>query len=128
MNDGLIIGKRKGLNNWLRQFTIYVDSVKNLYKIEESLLGIFRWGTFQKLPALNYVLLFRNFYAKCEQCSLDEENDFSYYQVSLVHHANRRIIVHESKKYEEARKMAEQLSSKLNLRIKDRFSRIEPNK
>jgi hypothetical protein len=123
MNTEVIItGKRRGLNNWLRQFTVLVDVEKKLFKVQESLLGIIKWGEFKPLPKIKYVLLFRNYYAKCEQCSLDDENDLAYYQVSLVHSANQRIIVHESRKYNEAREMAEKLAHRFHLKTSDRFA------
>ena len=57
MND-LIIGSRNALNNWLRQFNTFID-VKNMaYKLQESLLGLFKWGDFKPLPKLEYVLNF----------------------------------------------------------------------
>ena len=117
-NDNIIIGVRKALNNWLRQFKTFIDLNHKLYKVEESLLNIFKWGKFVPLPQLNYVLVFRSFYVKCEACSLDENAD-SYYQVSLVHHKNRRIITHETKNKVEAFVLAEKLSKGLNLSIKD---------
>lgn len=117
-NDNIIIGVRKALNNWLRQFRTFIDLEHKLYKVEESLLNIFKWGKFVPLPQLNYVLVFRSFYAKCEACSLDENAD-SYYQVSLIHHKNRRIITHETKNKVEAFVLAEKLSKGLNLSIKD---------
>lgn len=123
MNNGseIVIGYRKALNNWLRQFRTFIDLEHKLYKVEESLLNIFRWGKFAPLPRLNYVLIFRSFYAKCEACSLDENAD-SYYQISLVHNKNRRIIAHETKNKAEAFTIAEQLAKGLDLSIKDAAS------
>jgi hypothetical protein len=120
--ETIITGKRRGISNWFTQLTVFVDIEKKLFKIQESFLGIFKWGEFKSLPKIDYVLLFRNYYAKCEQCSLDEESDLAYYQVSLIHSGKRRIIVHESRKYNEAREIAEKLAQNLNLKISDRFS------
>lgn len=117
----IIIGYRKALNNWLRQFRTFIDLEHKLYKIEESLLNVFKWGKFEPLPQLNYVLVFRSFYAKCETCSLDENAD-SYYQISLVYNKNRKIITHETKNKSEALHLAEQLASGLNLSIRDAAS------
>lgn len=117
-NDNIIIGVRKALNNWLRQFRTFIDLNHKLYKVEESLLNIFKWGKFVPLPQLNYVLVFKSFYAKCEACSFDENAD-SYYQISLVHNKNRKIIAHETKNKTEAFVLAEKLSKGLNLSIKD---------
>ncbi len=117
----IIVGVRKALNNWLRQFKVYIDPGQKLYKIEEGLLNIFKWGRFEPLPRLNYVLVFRSFYAKCEACSLDENAD-SYYQVSLVHNKNRKIITHETKDISEAFTVAEQIAKGLSLSLKDAAS------
>jgi hypothetical protein len=117
----IVVGYRKALNNWLRQFRVFIDFERRTYKIEEGLLNIFRWGKYEPLPQLNYVLVFRSFYAKCEACSLDENAD-SYYQISLVHQKNRRIIAHETKNRSEAFSFAEQLSAALHLNIKDAAS------
>lgn len=122
MNDsGIIIGVRKALNNWLRQFRTFIDLENKVYKIEESLLNIFKWGKYEPLPQLNYVLVFRSFYAKCETCSMDENAD-TYYQISLVHNHNRRIITHETKNKTEAFTFAEKLARGLSLNIKDAAS------
>ena len=122
MNDsGIIIGVRKALNNWLRQFRTFIDLENKVYKIEESLLNIFKWGKYEPLPQLNYVLVFRSFYAKCETCSMDENAD-TYYQISLVHNHNRRIITHETKNKTEAFAFAENLARGLSLSIKDAAS------
>ena len=120
-NSNIFIGYRKALNNWLRQFKTFIDFDHKLYKVEESLLNIFKWGKFEPLPQLNYVLIFRSFYAKCEACSLDENAD-SYYQISLVHNKNRKIITHETKNKAEAITIAEKLAKGLDLSIKDAAS------
>jgi len=121
MQEKQIIGVRRALNNWLRQFRIFIDIDRNLFKVEESLLNVFKWGKYEPLPKLNYVLVFRSYYAKCETCSLDENAD-SYYQISLVHNKNRRIITHETKNKTEAFVIAEQLAKGLALNIRDSAS------
>lgn len=120
----VLTGTRKAINNWLRQFKTFIDLENKTYKIQESLLGIFKWGNFMPLPKINYVLVFKNVFAKCEACSIDEfeNNPHAYFQVSLVYNTNRRIIVHETKNKEEAFAMAHQLSSQLQLKIKDAAS------
>jgi hypothetical protein len=119
--ENYIVGKRQAVSNWLRQFKTFVDLEKRTYKIQESLLGIFKWGDFEPLPEINYILVFRNVFVKCEGCAIDEfENSPSaYFQVSMVHHTNRRIIVHETRNKEEAFNIAKNLGSKLHLKIKD---------
>ncbi|HRD40249.1 MAG TPA: hypothetical protein PLC65_16600 [Bacteroidia bacterium] len=123
--NSVLAGTRNAINNWLRQFKTFINFEDNTYKIQESLMGVFKWGEFKPLPKLNYVLVFKNVFAKCETCSIDEfeNNPHAYFQVSLVHNSNRRIIVHETKNKEEAFKIAEQLGNNLHLRIKDSSSR-----
>jgi hypothetical protein len=117
----ILIGKRAALNNWIRQFVTVVDFEKEMYKIQESLFGIFNWGTFKPLPKINYVLVFRSFFAKCEACTMDEfeDNPNSYFQVSLVYNKNRRIVFHETKNINEAFEFAQKIASGIKTRIKD---------
>ena len=60
----VLTGTRKAINNWLRQFKTFIDLENKTYKIQESLLGIFKWGNFMPLPKINYVLVFKNVFAK----------------------------------------------------------------
>lgn len=119
--ETLIKGSRKAVSNWLRQFKTFVDFQTHTYKIQESLLGIFKWGDFEPLPPINYILVFRNVFVKCEGCAIDEfeNNPSAYFQVSMVYNNNRRIIVHETRNKEEAFNMAYTLSRELKIRIKD---------
>jgi hypothetical protein len=121
MKDLLISGKRRGLNTLLRQFTTILDLENGRYKVRERLLGIFSWGKFEPPPEIEYILVFRQRFAKCESCSLGEfeENHTSFFQISLVHHKTRRIVLHETKKKEEAFKLAQTLAKKINKPILD---------
>lgn len=122
--NALIVGKRAALNNWLRQFNIFIDVKNKAYKLQESLLGFFKWGDFKPLPKLDYVLVFKSFFAKCEACSIDdfETNEYAYYQISLVHSKNRRLIIHETKNKETAFDFALNMAQQLNLKVKDSAS------
>ncbi|MDX2174580.1 MAG: hypothetical protein SFY56_15860 [Bacteroidota bacterium] len=121
MASAIIIGQRRALSNWLRQFTTIIDIESKMYKLQEGIFGIFKWGSYKPLPKISYVLVFKSFYAKCETCSIDSaiDNPNSYYQISLVYNSNRRIIVHETKSREEAFDFANTISFYLNLKIKD---------
>ena len=123
MND-LIIGKRGALSNWIRQFATIIDIDKKMYKLQEGLLGVFKWGAFKPLPKIDYVLVFRSLFAKCEACSLEqyENNPNAYFQVSLVYNKNRRIIVEETKSKEEAFALARTVAVGLNTRLRDSAS------
>ncbi|MBI3518855.1 MAG: hypothetical protein HY062_05805 [Bacteroidetes bacterium] len=119
----LIIGKRKALSNWVRQFTTFIDVEKRYYKLEEGLFGIFKWGEFKPLPKIDYVLVFRSFFAKCEQCSLEDSgNPNAYFQVSLVYNKNRKIILQDTKNKQEALNLAYEVASSLNTKLKDSAS------
>lgn len=118
---GLIVGERRALNNWVRQFRTILDIKNGSYKIQESLFNTFKWGDSKSLPKIDYVLIFRTLFAKCEDCEIGERdnNIHSYFQVSLVHHKNRRLIVHETKSKEEALNVAKEIAESLSTRLKD---------
>lgn len=120
----IIQGKRRGISNIVSQFITYIDPEKRMYKIQESLFGIFKWGRFEPLPRIDYVLVFKQFFAKCEVCEIDEREDnaYSFYQVSLVHHKNRRIIVEETRDRKDAFDMGLKLAKALRLRLRDSAS------
>lgn len=120
----VIIGKREALSNWIRQFATIIDIKKRVYKIQEGLLGVFKWGTFKLLPKIDYVLIFRSLFAKCEACSLDEyeNNPNAYFQVSLVYNKNRKIVVEETKNKEEAFAIAKEVAMGLNTKLRDSAS------
>lgn len=117
----LIIGKRESLNNWVRQFITVIDVEHRLFKMQEGLFGIFKWGEFKPLPKIEYVLLFRTLYAKCEDCSIEDtdKNPNAYYQVSLVYNKSRRIIIQETRQLTEATALAKKTAAALNLRVRD---------
>ncbi|MDP1801273.1 MAG: hypothetical protein Q8L81_07975 [Bacteroidota bacterium] len=117
----LIIGKRDALSNWLRQFVTIIDIEKRMYKLQEGFLGIFKWGTYKPLPKIDYVLVFRSLFAKCEACSIEENatNPNAYFQVSLVYNNTRRIIVQETKNRDEAFMLAHEVASALKTKLRD---------
>ncbi len=120
----VIIGKREALNNWIRQFATIIDIERRMYKVQEGLLGVFKWGTFKPLPKIDYVLIFRSLFAKCEACSIDEQenNPNAYFQVSLVYNKNRKIVVEETKNKEEAFALAKLVAVGLNTKLRDSAS------
>jgi hypothetical protein len=119
--ENLVYGKRKAISNFLNQFATIIDIEKRAYKIQQGLLGIFHWGKFRPLPKIDYVLVFRSLFVKCEACEFGEgeNNPNAWFQVSLVYNSNRRIIVHETRKKEEALSLARVAASGLHTRIKD---------
>ncbi|MFN5460262.1 MAG: hypothetical protein ACK5AY_10175 [Bacteroidota bacterium] len=121
MFSELFIGKRRGISNFFRQFTTHLDTKAMTYKIQESVFGIFKWGEFEPLPKIEYVLVFKPLFAKCEPCNLDdfENNKDFYYQVSLVYNKSRRIVVNETRDRTEAFDLAKKLSLKFHKPIFD---------
>lgn len=117
----MIVGKRKAISNWFRSFMTFIDPEAGLFKVQETVFGLIKLGNFQPLPKVDYVLIFRQFFAKCETCTFeeDEQNSRLYYQVSLVYNKTRRIIVHETLSKEEAFKMGKSLAQPFNSRIRD---------
>ena len=73
------------------------------------------------MPKIDYVLVFRSLFAKCEACSHDEyeNNPNAYFQVSLVYNKNRKIIVEETKNKEEAFALAMEVASGLKTKLRD---------
>lgn len=122
--ESLIIGKREALNNWVRQFITIIDVEKRLFKLQEGLFGIFKWGDFKPLPKIDYVLVFRSLYAKCEDCSIEDTdvNPNAYYQVSLVYNKNRRIILQETRSKSSAFDLAKKTALALKTKLKDSAS------
>ncbi len=119
--SSIIAGKRSGVSNWLRQFNTFIDLDKRVFKVQESLLGIFKWGSYEPLPKIDYVLVFKQLFAKCEACSIDdyENYDYAFYQVSIVYNKTRRIIIHETQNKDEAFTIAQSVAKGLNARLKD---------
>lgn len=120
----LIIGKRAALSNWIRQFATIIDIEKRMYKMQEGLLGVFKWGTFKPLPKIDYVLIFKSLFVKCETCSLEEyeNNPNAYFQVSLVYNKNRKIVLEETKNKDEAFALANSVAVGLKTKLKDSAS------
>jgi hypothetical protein len=120
----LIIGKREAISNWIRQFITIIDIEKRVYKLQESLFGLFKWGAFKPLPKIDYVLIFRSLFVKCEACSMDEyeNNPNAYFQVSLVYNKTRKIVVEETKDKAEAFALAMEVASGLKTRLRDSAS------
>ena len=71
-----------------------INPEKLLYKAYKRVFGIDS-GTWKALPKLDYILLFKTLYIKCEGCTLEDfDNDEgAIYQLSLVYNKNRKIII-----------------------------------
>jgi hypothetical protein len=122
METSVIIGKRASSNFFIKMGTM-INLENGLYKIYEKTFGI-PSGAWKPLPKIDYILLFKTLYIKCEGCSPEDfDNDKgAIYQVSLVYGKNRKIIVHETKLKKEVFELAQKLSNYFKLKIRDSAS------
>lgn len=99
---------------------IELDTLENRFRKTYKILKLFSFTDgWNNLPKLNYILLFKTLYAKCESCSTDDFENSSIIQLSLVYNKNRKLIIHESKNLHEITQMAHELSKNLSLKIRD---------
>ncbi|MCA6435174.1 MAG: hypothetical protein IM600_13190 [Bacteroidetes bacterium] len=122
MENQYIKGVRAS-SNIFRKLGTYLDLKKGLYKNYERIFGI-TIGSWQKLPRLDYILMFKTLYIKCEGCNPEdfEDEHGSVYQLSLVYNKNRKLIVHESTHKQEIVALAKSLKSFYQINIKDSAS------
>ncbi len=97
-----------------------LDTSENRFRKTYKILRLFSFTDgWKNLPKLDYILLFKTLYAKCESCSTDDFENSSIIQLSLVYNKNRKLIIHESKNLQEIQQMAHELSKNLTLKIRD---------
>jgi hypothetical protein len=114
-----ITGKYAASNFFVRQ-GLTLNTEKKCYNISRKIISLFTFKEECKnLPKLDYVLMFRTLYAKCEPCEMEDFEDSSTVQLSLVYNKNRRLIIHESPNFDEVKIMAQQLAQSFNLKIRD---------
>ncbi len=86
----------------------------------EKVFSIFKFKEKSKpLPEADYVLMFKTSYAACHACSLVDTEEPMVNQLSLVYNKNKKLIIHESKNFEEIQGLAKQIAQSLNLTICD---------
>ena len=114
-----IVGKYAASNFFLRRGVI-LDTEKKCFTKSNKIISLFTfYEDCQRLPKLDYILMFRTLYAKCEPCELEDFDTTSMIQLSLVYNKNRRLIVHETRNFQEIKELAKQLSDVFNLRVRD---------
>lgn len=115
----IITGKYAASSIIYRQ-GIILDLDRKCFMKTSKIIGLFNFKEVcRNLPKIDYVLMFKTFYAKCEPCSLDEQDSPATVQLSLVYNKNRKLIIHESRNMKEIKDMAVQLAQHLKLRLKD---------
>lgn len=114
-----ITGKHAASNFFVEQ-GLTLDTDKKCYQKSNKIMKLFTIReACKQLPKPNYILMFRTLYAKCEECSIEDFENSSVIQLSIVYNKNRKLIIHESKNCKEITKMAQELAQELNLKIKD---------
>jgi hypothetical protein len=117
-----VIGKYASSNFFYKQEVI-LDLNQKCLNHKNTFLWLFVFKTkCNPLPLIDYVLVFRTLYAKCETCSIEDFNNSSLLQLSLVYNKNRRIIIHESQNQNIIFEKAKLISQYLNLKIRDSAS------
>lgn len=107
-------------SNFLIQQGILLGTDKKCYNKTNRVLNLLTFKEACKaLPKIDYLLMFRTLYAKCESCSVEDFENSSIIQLSFVYNKNRKLIVHESKNFEDIILLTDQLAEEFNLRIKD---------
>lgn len=116
----MIVNGKYAASNFFVQQGLTLDTDKKCYNKSNKLIKLITVNEACKsLPKLDYILMFRTLYAKCEECSVEDFENSSVVQLSFVYNKNRKLIIHESKNFAEIKELAEKLSKEFNLRIKD---------
>lgn len=116
----MVLEGRYAASNWLLRQEFVLDTQHRCYRQRRVWLGwLRRSGRCRPLPPADYVLVFRTLYVNCEACSLQDFQEASTLQVSLVYQRNRRLIVHECSNTAEAFGKARALAQALQLRLRD---------
>lgn len=111
---------RYAASNFIVQRGIELDDEQKRYRLTYRILSLFGFkSSWEKLPKPDYLLLFRTLYAKCETCTLEDFDESSMIQLSLVYRKNRRLILHESRGMADMRLRAKELAQAMQLRIRD---------
>lgn len=109
-------------SNFLIKRGVKLNLLGGYYRLSTKILNLFSiFSKHFQIPKPEYVLIFKTLYAKCESCEIEdfENGNGSVYQLSLVHHKSRRLIVDEGKNKDEILKKAYLLAQHYHLRIKD---------
>lgn len=107
-------------SNFIVQRGIELDYDKGCYQLTYRIFNLFAFkSACEKLPKGEYLLLFRTLYAKCETCTIEDFDESSTIQLSLVYRKNRRLILHESHAMSDMRLLAKDMSQTMKLKIRD---------
>jgi hypothetical protein len=112
-------GRYGGRGLFLKR-TIIVDLPKRCFTKIGKVFSIIRLKDASRpLPKVNYILMFKTLYNKCQSCSVNDFENDSLIQLSFVHDDNKKLIVHESGNIDEIKNLALQLAAELKVNIRD---------
>lgn len=109
-------------SNFFMKRGVKLDLLNGCYQVTNKLLSFIPLPSkCISIPKPEYILIFKTLYAKCEACELEDfdQGNGSVYQVSLVHHKTRRLIVHEGKDRADIFERAKLLAEHYHLKIRD---------
>lgn len=116
----MIITGKYAASNIIFQQGLILDTDKKCFIKTKKLFHLFDVSDkCIPLPRLDYILMFRTLYAKCEPCSTEDFKNSSTVQLSLVYNKNRRLIIDESKDMAKVLEKAKSISGLLHLKIRD---------
>ena len=119
----MLVNGKYAASNFFVQQGLVLDTDKKCFSKSNKIFKLFNFKEECKnLPKLDYILMFRTLYAKCEECSIEDFENSSVVQLSFVYNKNRKLIIHESKNFEEVKALANNLAKEFNLKIKDSAS------
>jgi len=107
-------------SNFILEEGIEVDLSAKCFSKFTFLFRLFKIRhTCKPLPKVDYVLLFKTLYYKCESCRLDDADKNGVIQLSLVYNKNRKLVINVSDDLEYAKQQARQLAGSLHVSIRD---------
>lgn len=99
---------------------VQLDAEQKKFRRYTKVLGMFTFfGKWNRLMKIDYVLLFRTLYAKCEACTPEDFEKSSVVQLSLVYNKNRRLIIHETNDLKDVKETAIKLARDLSVSLRD---------
>ncbi|MCX8081064.1 MAG: hypothetical protein N3F09_07515, partial [Bacteroidia bacterium] len=107
----------------LFQKYLEVDTVRKQFRKIHGLLYVFKMKEkWQKLPRLDFILIFKTLYVKCETCTPEEFEKNGVYQLSVVYNKKRKFVLDVSGEKNKIFTEARLLAKEWNLKIMDSAS------
>ncbi len=97
---------------------IYFDFEKRLYK-KEYAVGIFRFGTWQHLPNIEYICVFRQSWSKDSDGDGMSDSAGYRYDVNVWHDSSKHFTIYTNFEKEPSYEMAKHLATKMKVDFLD---------